>query len=92
MSGRLPRARALFAVFAVLLLLAACGQDVGSDAGDDKITIGLSIDDLRLERWQKDRDFFIEKAEELGAEVIVQSANGDDSKQLAQIESMWTCS
>lgn len=56
MSGRLPRARALFAVFAVLLLLAACGQDVGSDAGDDKITIGLSIDDLRLERWQKDRD------------------------------------
>src|SRR5690606_2428596 len=88
MGGRLPRARGLFAVLAVLLLLAACGQDVGSDAGDDKITIGLSIDDLRLERWQKDRDFFIEKAEELGAEVIVQSANGDDSKQLAQIESM----
>ncbi|GAA5344911.1 xylose-binding protein [Planifilum fimeticola] len=88
MSGRLSRAWVIFAAAALLLLLSACGQDVGSDAGDDKITIGMSIDDLRLERWQKDRDFFIQKAEELGAEVIVQSANGDDAKQLAQIENM----
>lgn len=88
MSGRRSRVSAAFAVVMGILLLTACGQDVGSGAAGEKITIGLSIDDLRLERWQKDRDFFIEKAEELGAEVIVQSANGDDSKQLAQIESM----
>lgn len=25
------------------------------------LTIGMSIDDLRLERWQKDRDIFVKK-------------------------------
>lgn len=86
MSGW-PRIGVILVIF-VSLFFSGCGQDVGSDAGDDKITIGLSIDDLRLERWQKDRDFFVQKAKELGAEVMVQSANGDDAKQLAQIESM----
>ncbi|MGI6125877.1 MAG: D-xylose ABC transporter substrate-binding protein [Planifilum sp.] len=88
MSGRRSRVSAAFAVVMGILLLTACGQDVGSGAAGEKITIGLSIDDLRLERWQKDRDFFTQRAEELGAEVIVQSANGDDAKQLAQIENM----
>lgn len=43
---------------------------------------------MTLERWQHDRDLFIERAEELGAEVIVQSADGDADKQLSQIENM----
>lgn len=30
------------------------------------LTIGMSIDDLRLERWQKDRDIFVKKAESMG--------------------------
>jgi len=41
-----------------------------------EVKIGMAIDDLRLERWQKDRDIFVKKAESLGAEVFVQSANG----------------
>lgn len=57
-------------------------------ADDGKITIGFSLDTLEEERWQKDRDFFVAKAEELGAEVLVQAANGDDAKQLAQAENM----
>lgn len=52
------------------------------------LRIGLSIDDLRLERWQKDRDIFVKKAEELGAKVFVQSANGDAAAQISQIENM----
>lgn len=52
------------------------------------LTIGMSIDDLRLERWQKDRDIFVKKAESLGAKVLVQSANGDASAQISQIENM----
>lgn len=55
---------------------------------DEKIRIGLSMDDLRLERWQRDRDYFVEKAEELGAEVSVQSANGDDQTQMSQCENL----
>lgn len=80
----------------VTILFAACGQDAAqetsseesSNGDSDKIKIGLSVVDLTLERWQHDRDLFIERAEELGAEVIVQSADGDADKQLSQIENM----
>lgn len=52
------------------------------------VKIGLSMDDLRLERWQHDRDMFVAKAKELGAEVVVQSANGDDQTQFSQCENL----
>ncbi|WP_417883729.1 D-xylose ABC transporter substrate-binding protein [Vibrio rumoiensis] len=52
------------------------------------VKIGMAIDDLRLERWQKDRDIFVHKAEELGATVYVQSANGNEQTQISQIENM----
>lgn len=55
-----------------------------------KIRIGLSMDTLKEERWQKDRDLFVKRAEELGAEVIVQSADGKDETQLKQVENMLT--
>lgn len=54
------------------------------------VKIGMVIDDLRLERWQKDRDFFVEQAEALGATVFVQSANGNAQTQISQIENMIT--
>jgi D-xylose transport system substrate-binding protein len=81
-------------IFLLALLVSACGQDVknenayGDKPKDHKIKIGLSISDLREERWQHDRDLFVEHAKKLGADVIVQSANADDSKQLAQVENM----
>ena len=55
-----------------------------------KIKIGLSMDSLRVERWQKDRDIFTAEAEKLGAEVIVQSADGDERRQNEQAENMIT--
>ncbi|WP_025027291.1 D-xylose ABC transporter substrate-binding protein [Caldalkalibacillus mannanilyticus] len=57
-------------------------------ASDKKIKIGFSLSTLAEERWQRDRDYFVAKAEELGAEVLVQGANGDDTKQLAQAENL----
>jgi D-xylose transport system substrate-binding protein len=53
-----------------------------------KIRIGFSMDTLKEERWQKDRDLFVKRAEELGAEVIVQSADGNDEKQVNQATSL----
>ncbi|MBB4267956.1 D-xylose ABC transporter substrate-binding protein [Roseospira visakhapatnamensis] len=50
--------------------------------------LGFSISDLRLERWARDRDYFIEAAEKLGATVNVQSANADEQRQIQQIETM----
>ncbi|WP_338564528.1 D-xylose ABC transporter substrate-binding protein [Erwinia sp. E_sp_W01_6] len=72
------------------LFLTACALlMLTSHSGFSKeIKIGMAIDDLRLERWQKDRDIFVKKAKELGADVFVQSANGNEETQMAQIENM----
>lgn len=48
------------------------------------------MDTLKEERWQVDRDLFLEKAKALGVDVLVQSANSDDSVQLTQVQSLIT--
>lgn len=53
---------------------------------DGKIKIGFSLDSLVVERWQYDRDIFLAKAKELGAETIVQNASGDSDEQINQIK------
>lgn len=50
--------------------------------------IGLSMDTLKEERWLKDRDLVVSKAAELGADVLVQAANGDDTRQIQDIEAL----
>ena len=57
-----------------------------ADAKNPKI--GFSIDDLRVERWARDRDYFTEAAGKLGAKVFVQSADASEQKQMAQIENL----
>lgn len=52
----------------------------------NQIIIGLSLDSLAVERWQTDRDIFTAKAKELGADVIVQTANNDTAEQVNQIK------
>ena len=42
--------------------------------------IGLSLDTLKEERWQRDRDNFVKKAADLGADVKVHSANGSSRR------------
>ena len=48
--------------------------------------IGMSFDSFVIERWTRDRDVFVSKANELGAEVNVQSAGGDVDTQISQIK------
>ncbi len=57
-------------------------------ASKEKPVIGLSLDTLKEERWQRDRDTFTAAAEKLGATVIVQSANSDDTRQVRDVESL----
>ena len=52
------------------------------------VVIGFSMDTLKEARWQKDRDLFIAKAKDLGAEVKVQSANSDDTRQVKDVQSL----
>ena len=62
----------------------------GAGEGARRITIGLSLDTLKEARWARDRDAFKQRAEELGASVIVLSANSDDSTQIKDVESLIT--
>lgn len=74
-------------LLAVLAASAACAA-MPAFASKDKPVIGFSIADLQEERWAKDRDFFIASAKALGAEVIVQNADGDIAKQTSQVENL----
>ncbi|MGL4969396.1 MAG: hypothetical protein ACRC5B_04460, partial [Fusobacteriaceae bacterium] len=58
------------------------------EAAPKKIKIGMSVDDLRLERWQRDRDIFTAEAKKLGADVVAISANGDADKQMRDAENL----
>lgn len=78
-----------------LILLAVSLAGCGSDENDgnmttgrtnDRIQIGMSFDSFVIERWQRDRDVFVATARELGADVNVQSANGEIDEQISQIQ------
>ncbi|HZG16792.1 MAG TPA: D-xylose ABC transporter substrate-binding protein [Candidatus Bathyarchaeia archaeon] len=77
---------------AILLLsvfLSACNTSGTADeAAEDDILVGFSMDNLIDERWQKDRDLFEDRVKALGGEVLTLSAEKDDAKQIAQVESL----
>ncbi len=88
---------AVCAVFIFVMATAGCsnlklkkgwGSDKKVNDGRGKIVIGLCMDTLQEERWQKDRDLFIERAKELGAEVRVTEAAGDDELQNKQADNL----
>jgi D-xylose transport system substrate-binding protein len=60
----------------------------GAQASKDHPQIGFCIDDLRLERWSRDRDYFVAAAQKLGATVSVQSADASEERQISQIENL----
>ena len=72
----------------LLTLVAGAALALPAFASKEKPVIGLSLDTLKEERWQRDRDLFIAEAEKLGATVVVQSANSDDTRQVRDIESL----
>ncbi|WP_419730949.1 D-xylose ABC transporter substrate-binding protein [Lichenicola sp.] len=85
--GRRRLAQQLMAGAALSLGLGAL-LPVAAHASPAHPKIGFSIDDLRLERWGHDRDYFIAAAKKLGATVNVQSADASESRQNAQIENL----
>jgi D-xylose transport system substrate-binding protein len=69
----------------------SCGNDTISQntfpsRAEAPLTIGLSFDSYVIERWTRDRDIFCSTANDLGAEVNVQSANGEMETQISQIQ------
>jgi len=77
------RLKALSAIFVLVL----AGQLVRAQDGN-KPKIGFSIEAMKGERWQTDRNSFEVRAKQLGAEVISADADGDDDRQFQQVKDM----
>ena len=79
-------------VFASLALSVGIGLSLSrsgpASAARKRPLIGLSLDTLKEERWQHDRDLFVKAAEGLGADVLVQAANSDDTRQIQDVEAL----
>jgi D-xylose transport system substrate-binding protein len=83
---------------AILLCLAGCVNPseqqapatTSSASPDRPIRIGFSMDTLKEERWQRDKELVERRAKEIGAVLDVQVANGDDAVQTRQADNMLT--
>src|SRR5262245_53232540 len=83
------------ALMVISLLLSVCiglvvarGGEHATGEKQKGVLIGLSLDTLKEARWEADRDLFVARAGELGAEVLVQSANSDDTRQMQDVEAL----
>ena len=78
----------IFALLLILGLIAGSFTACKDDSG--KIKIGISLPTQREERWTIDYRGFIQAAEALDVEVIIQIADNDAALQLRQVENMIT--
>jgi D-xylose transport system substrate-binding protein len=57
-------------------------------AAGQPVRIGFSMDTLKEERWQRDEQLVRARAAEVGAQIEVAVANGDDARQISQASDM----
>src|SRR5580704_11317592 len=86
---RLQR-RFLLSLGMVALSVSLGGPGIGQTPAGQiaPLKIGYLMDSLKVERWQTDLDTFQKRAKELGAEVLVETAEGDDQLQLQQSQKL----
>ena len=77
----------LLLIAVMVLSFAACTPKT---QGSGKVKIGVSIPTLREERWAIDYRGFVEAAEKLGVDVVIQVADNSASRQHSQVENMLT--
>ena len=81
--------KVLIILAALLMLLpVGCKNEQKYLNEDGVVKIGLITETMTVERWQRDRDIFVAKAKELGAEVIVKNAYEDAEVQIGIIREM----
>lgn len=81
-----------------VMTMAACvsgpppqgGTNTNGGRAGGAVRIGFSMDTLEEERWQRDKNLFEQRAREVGAQVSVQVAGGNDARQIQQCEQMLT--
>ena len=65
----------------VMIFSSGCATNQKPINDDGIVKIGFIPETMTVERWQRDRDIFVAKAKELGAEVIVKNAYEDSQVQ-----------
>src|ERR1051325_5346413 len=80
----------------ICVLIAACVKGPQTNTGmkkkgpNETVRIGFSMDTLKEERWQRDKEFVEQRCKEVGADCEVQVANGDDATQTKQCDNLLT--
>ena len=72
----------LTTVFLVVFLFQSCGVK------NQSVKVGLLIHAFDKERWENDRNFIVEKVQELGGTVDVRDAENDAARQLKQAKEL----
>jgi D-xylose transport system substrate-binding protein len=75
-------------IIAFLLSPICFGKEQTATGQSAPLKIGYLMDSLKIERWQTDLDTFQKRAKDLGAEVLVETAEGDDDLQLQQSQKL----
>ncbi|MGB7284189.1 MAG: substrate-binding domain-containing protein [Candidatus Acidiferrum sp.] len=81
------KAKRSLMVLSAIIVIALVGR-VSPAQDQNKLKIGFSLEATKGERWQTDLDSFELRAKQLGAEVIAADAEGNDDRQLKQVEDM----
>jgi D-xylose transport system substrate-binding protein len=86
---RLPHRVSLsLSMIALSVFLIGLAEGQTATPQNAPLKIGYLMDSLRVERWQTDLNAFQKRAKELGAEVLVETAEGDDELQLQQSQKL----
>jgi len=87
----------LIGVVSALALATSCVSGPQANTGgmkkkgpNETVRIGFSMDTLKEERWQRDKELVEKRCKEVGAACEVQVANGDDSLQTKQCDNLLT--
>lgn len=72
----------------VLMMLVLMGIMGANSFAASKVKVGFLLKTMQEERYQKDKAAFEAKAKSMGAEVVFDSANNDESTQMAKFENM----
>jgi D-xylose transport system substrate-binding protein len=78
----------LFLLMTAILFPFSFVQARGKADSSKTLKIGFLMDSLKVERWQTDLDRFQKRAGELGAQVLVETSEGDDELQLQQAQKL----
>jgi D-xylose transport system substrate-binding protein len=75
-------------VAAAAALLGAQSFAAPGRASSKPIKIGFLLDSLKVERWQTDTQTFAKRAQQLGAQVLLETAEGNDDLQYQQAQKL----